>query len=201
MSFIQDQLKQTVRNVLMSEQTVKIKPFTVSGQTLVANLYKMLAAGLPLLGSMTVEYDSTLEKGTAEYDSDSNTMKVGFTSIEYDEQRGIIIHESTHAVCDMMKMDITVANSEVMAFVAQCQFMLANFGNYPLTGKTKTKTAIFAAAWKAAEKIQNNQTLSESDYKNVRDAVCADSDYGVKCLSQTAAFDGLHAKSSWWNPF
>ena len=193
--------KQLVKNVLMSQHTEKIKMFTVSGQTLVACFYQALAARMSLFDCMKTVYDPSIKKGTAEYDSESNTMKLAFMSIEYDEQRGIIIHESTHAVCDMLKMNIMVADSEVMAYIAQCQFMLANFGNYPLIGKTDTKTAIFAAAWKVAEKIQNGQTPSETDYKTVRDAVCGDSEYGEKSLSQTAAFDGLQPKSSWWNPF
>lgn len=201
MSYLQDQLKLAVGNVLMSSQTGKIKMFTVSGQTLVASFYQALAARMSMFDSMKVEYDSTLKKGTAEYDSDTNTMKIGFTAIEYDEHRGIIIHESTHAVCDMVKMTITVADSEVMAYIAQCQYMLANFGNYPLTGKTAAKTAIFAAAWKVAEKIQNGQIPSETDYSTVRLAVCSDSDYGEKSSSKAAAFDGLQTKSGWWGLF
>ena len=192
MGFIQTQLSQLVKTVLMSGETKKIKMFTVSGQSLAAVFYQALAAKMSMFDSMTVEHNPAL--GTqAEYDSKDNVMYLGFTSISYDdtERKGVIIHEATHAVSDMTKMSISLADSEVMAYVAQCQFMLANSGDYGMTGNTKTQTAIFAAAWTAARKIQNNVIPTEADYKAVRDAVCADDKYGMKALSQVADFNGL----------
>jgi hypothetical protein len=186
-----------VKNVLMSGETKKIKMFTVNGQTLAANFYQALAAQMSLFDSMTVEYDQSLQ-GKAEYLSKTNTMRLGFSSIQYDEQRGMIIHEATHAVCDMLKMSMTIADSETMAYVAQCQFMLANRGDYPLTGTTPEKTALFAAAWTVAKRIQNGEILNNSDYSLVRQAVSQVKKYGIKSLANHAGYDGLIKESSWF---
>lgn len=197
MDFVQTQLTQEVKNFLMGGRTSKIKMFTVSGQNLIAVFYQALAAQISLFDSITVEYDGSLQ-GKAEYLSKSNTLRLGFTSIQEEEHQGMIIHEATHAVSDMLKMNMMLADSEVMAYVAQCQYMLANHGDYGMTGKTKSKTAIFAAAWTVARKIQNGTNPSDNDYAAVRKAVCDDDEYGIKSSSQLANFDGLIKESGWF---
>ncbi|CAN5195131.1 hypothetical protein BH20ACI1_BH20ACI1_01080 [soil metagenome] len=182
------ELKQIVRNVLMTG-TSQIKDFTVSGQFLTAIYYQALAARMALFDSVKVEHKPTLN-GKAEYISKNNTMYLGFTSTMEETNKAIIIHEATHAVCDMLKMNLMIADSEVMAYVAQCQYIYTK-SNYRIEGSTKSKDAIFAAAWSVAAMIQKGQTPSDADYLKVRQAVCSDSDYGLKSSAKVAAYDGL----------
>lgn len=169
--------------------TSNIKDFRVSGHLLTANYYLALAARMSLFDSMQVKFNPTLD-GEAEYKSKNNTMYIGFTSTFEETNRAIIIHEATHAVCDMLKMNMMVADSEVMAYVAQCQYMVTK-SSYRIEGGNKENDAIFAAAWSVAKMIQNGQTPSDADYLKVRQAVCADTEYGLKVASIAAVYDGI----------
>jgi hypothetical protein len=65
-----------------------------------------------------VTYDETVIPSS--YYSDLDTMCFGFTTAESTPRRAMVVHESTHAICDLRHWDMTVADSEGMAYLAQC---------------------------------------------------------------------------------
>jgi hypothetical protein len=166
---------QMVKNVLLSSQVDKIKPFSIGGFTLSPCYYRGLA-GFMMLGSPTVVYDYTYS-GEAEYRPGSNKLIIGFESIGYNENRGIIIHEATHAVCDMLKIKMIRGDAEAMAYIAQCQFMRANFGDWGLTDPDPIINEIFRKAWILGNMILDGETPSVFDYANLVQTISTHSDY------------------------
>jgi hypothetical protein len=182
-------VKQLVKNVLFSGEVDKIKHFTVGGFTLAPCYYKGLAGYISMFDSPQVIYNSNYD-GTAEYFPKSNRLYIGFQSTLYSENKGMIIHEATHAVCDMLGIQILRGDSEVLAYVAQCQYMRANFGDYRLEDSSDPiMDEIFKKAWAIATTIQNDNTPSESDYADLRQEISKHPYYSRS--AEPAAYDGI----------
>jgi hypothetical protein len=91
------------------------------------------------------------------YYSDSDTMSFSFTTAESTPRRAIIVHECTHAGCDLRHWDMTVADSEGMAYLAQCIYGRAQTEN-PEVMRLRSAAGgirddVFDLAWDMAGRV------------------------------------------------
>lgn len=167
------EIETMVANVITSWEANKIKPFTFNGiwfgPGVFQNIKKLMESGV-----IKAEYDSSKsESGTAEYDYGNNTLYLGFTQATDLTKKALIIHEIVHAVYDMVKLKMSVATSESIAYIVQCQYAKANNPNpdQRLEGKTPAKDYVFYMAWILAGKILNGKSLTAEEIKGMCEAV------------------------------
>ncbi len=186
------EMKQFVISVLRSGETDKIKPFTAYGQTIFPIYYKTLAARLSLFDSIKVVKSGS---GDVEYSPADNKMTIGFSPTHETHKKALVIHEATHAVCDMIKMPVNNDVGEVLAYVAQCQYYKANAGNYDLADPRDSDiTEVLRLAGAIAWNILNGGTPSAGDYDALRVKIAAHADYS-KYAAVSAGFNGLGASA------
>jgi hypothetical protein len=180
------ELTQIVINVL-NGGVDKIKPFTVGGQTIFPIYYKALAARMALSGSIEVK-----ESSKVKYDPKEDVMSLNFNRVGVGDYRekALIVHEATHAVCDMIRMPINNDLGEVMAYVAQCQYFIGNFGNPNYTDPDSNMEAILTEATTIAQNIQSGGTPTAADYESLRAKIAVHKEY-KKSAGFRAAFDGI----------
>jgi hypothetical protein len=172
MSANDDLAKQAISTLLNSADLQKIKAFTISSFKLDPLLLKNVANAVAS-GDIKVQYDSVKYQGWAEYDSDSNTFFVGFTSPDL-TKKGLIVHEATHAYFDMKNAaGMKVVDSESAAFLAQCEFVRANSSDptQRLMSDNANRDKVFEVGWDLAGKLLGGTTPSAADFDKLRDAV------------------------------
>ena len=87
--------------------------------------------------------------------------------------RSLVIHEATHAVCDMRKLGTTNALfSELLAFVAEAIFFRKR------TGAAKNSSKAYQAADKVAAKLLKGDKPGAGDMDDLALHVRSDPDYG-----------------------
>ena len=121
-------MKSLVAGVLLGPQTSKMRGFSFNGFSFDPVYYKQLAIHILFTDNFRVKWDKNLN-GSAVYKPHKNTIYLGFYQNQGVESDALIVHESTHAVCDMLKKTLAIADAEVMAYIAQCQFAYANNTN------------------------------------------------------------------------
>src|SRR5262249_23719195 len=143
-------------------------------------------------GAIKAVYDDK-KKGMAEYDYSSNTLYLGFTSTSELTKKALVVHEAVHAVYDLVKMKMSVADSESIAYIVQCQYARANNPNSQdrLMSQDKKKDKVFEIGWMIAGKLlgQDKSALTDDDYKSMRDAVSQHPYYAAKAAGD-AGFNG-----------
>ena len=141
-------------------------------------------------GAVKVEHNLKL-KGSAEYDMNTNTLNVWFTEATDIPKKALIVHEATHAAYDLAKIKMSVAESESIAYIAQCCYARANAAdpNDRLKAKTPEIDKVFEVAWGIAAKIQNGSNPDFKDCSNMRDAVSEHPFYSAK-YANSAGFNG-----------
>ena len=179
--------KRLVTNILTSGETAKMKPFSVGGNMIQPVHYQTLAIRMLFFDSVTVHYHSKYQD-RAKYFPSEDKMFIGFQSIIPMEGKSLIIHEATHAVCDMMSMSMTRADSESLGYIAQCLHYRTNFGNYPLS--IEGMEEVFAAAWKIACAVHDGQTPPSADYDDLRNKLNENGSY-KNCMNEMSAYDGI----------
>ena len=81
-------------------------------------------------GSIQVKFNSRLSNGPngypyAFYHAPTNVLNLGFSTATTAPRKGLIVHEATHAACDIVPYSsMTTVTSEVLAYIAQAIFML-----------------------------------------------------------------------------
>ncbi|MEM0907957.1 MAG: peptidoglycan-binding protein [Pseudomonadota bacterium] len=98
--------------------------------------------------------------------------------------RSLVIHESTHAVCDYLGKSMNAFFSEILAFVAEAIFM------HKVTGQPKSPQAVYRIADEIAQQIIANK---EPDNKLIDDLslnLRAHHTYGVYTHG-TVQYDGI----------
>lgn len=180
--------KTLVTTILSSEKTAKMKPFSVGGTTIYPVFYKMLATQMLFFDSVIVEYHSTYQDRGAKYFTKTNKMIIGFQSIVPSEGKSLIVHEATHAVCDMLGKPMSRADSESLGYIAQCLHYRTNFGNYPLS--MDGMEDVFAAAWKIACAVYDGKTAPSSDYDDLRNKLNSNDTY-KNCMNEISNYDGV----------
>lgn len=183
--------KNLVTTVLMNGGTAKIKHFTVGGFTIYPIYYQVLASRISLFDSVEVVYSQSYVN-RARYIPGENKMIIGFQSTIPDLGKALVVHEATHAVCDMLKLSMKRGDSEAMAYIAQCQYWKANISNDRLEGNVigDEDDLVFEAAWNIACAIQAGQSVPSTDYDKLQAALAANNSY-KKHINERPAYDGI----------
>jgi hypothetical protein len=181
--------KMTVKSVLNNSNTAKIKSFSFMGIGFDPKTFPLLA-GFVDRDQIKVEYDST-KSSRAEYDYSSNTIILGFRAFLDYSQTALLLHECVHAVYDVAGKKMSVAISESVAYIVQCQYIYANAGpGKRLSHKEPAKDLVFKLAWGIAAKIQEGKAIEPLDKTNLIAAVSAHPFYAKEATSD-AGFNGV----------
>lgn len=169
-----DLARQAVVATLTGAGIGKIKPFTIRSFTLLSPMFSVV--GINVAARITnVVYDAS-EVGLAEYDTGSNTYHLGFTDAGSLSRKALIVHESVHAICDLLNLrTMDIGTSESSAYLAQCLYARANSTDPDpdarLFSEDEDKDRVFKVGWELAGKLLADTTPSSADYDRLRDAV------------------------------
>jgi hypothetical protein len=109
------------------------------------------------------------------------------------DMEALIVHECTHAGCDLRKASLTVDYSEAVAFVAQCLFFYYKNEKVLKSGSAKPTFAdpILKGAWKVAMKVKEPgaAALSAADVKPLLNAIASHKNY-KNTYSKQVIYDG-----------
>lgn len=123
--------KEATLAALQDPSVEKIK-FTVDGFSISPENYEEVNDAI-VSGSITVRYDGSLKNPQTglpycQYNPLSDILTVGFGSSASANTRAIIIHEATHAACDIdIFTSMTNTTSEILAYIAQTIVMTTYF--------------------------------------------------------------------------
>jgi hypothetical protein len=175
----------SVITVLLGHGVSNMKKFTFEGYNFDASALSVMAYEIRD-GRMGVAYSDKM--GTkAIYNSTENKLYVGFFSAESDSRKALIVHETTHALCDFQAKKMDVAKSESIAYIAQCLYARANSNsNDPdarLYSEDEAKDKVFEIGWRIAGKIIDGGTI------DMRSAVSGHPYYATNA-SSSAGYDG-----------
>jgi hypothetical protein len=160
-----------VTSLITSPEAYKLRTFTFSGKTFNSGVFYQIKE-LINAGFIKVVYEEK-RAGSAEYDTGTNTLYLGFSKTFDLGQKALVVHEIVHAVFDMVKMKMSVADSESIAYIVQCMYARMN-NNDPtirLKSTTKARDKVFETGWNLAGKIIDGQGLNSDDCNAMRDAV------------------------------
>lgn len=183
----------TVANILTGPEIQKINSFTFYGKHFTpisfGNIKNMIEAGF-----IKVEHDEK-KVGMAEYDYGTNTMYLGFKATTELTKKALVVHEAVHAIYDLVKMKMSVADSEAIAYIVQCQYARANSASSDpgdrLFSADKKKDKVFEVGWRIAGKLlgKDSSPLTDDDYREMREAVSQHPFYAAKAAG-SAGFNG-----------
>lgn len=181
-----------VTSVLMSYETLCIKPFSVNGTYFDPVDLQKIGQKIQAGYYPAVKYNSKLTHSY--YHSSNNELWFKFFSAPSVMERSMVIHEATHAVCDMNSAKMTIAESEAMAYIVQSQFAYAN-NPYPkqryLQGGTWQSDRVFQIAWTLAKKlIESGQTITASEVSTLKNAIAGNPTYAASAAN-SAGYNGL----------
>ncbi|HEY8560960.1 MAG TPA: hypothetical protein VIL74_11355 [Pyrinomonadaceae bacterium] len=183
----------TVVNILAGPEIQKINSFTFYGKHFTAMTFGNIKS-LVESGFIKVAYDEKLN-GQAAYDYGNNTLYLGFKNTTELTKKALVVHEAVHAVYDMVKMKMSVADSEAIAYIVQCQYARANSNssdpNDRLFSSNKANDKVFEVGWRIAGKLlgKDSSPLTDSDYAAMREAVSQHTFYAGKAAG-SAGFNG-----------
>jgi len=190
---------------VLRDPRVRFLNFGVSLYRFQPHDYAMLYAQI-MLGNVRAEFDVN-ETSTAGYNPQNDTLYVGFKSLKYLEYKAAIIHECTHAICDMrgLKMMDQTA-SEMAAYIAQYMFIGADMPKYQrekisfTPGGENNIGSIGAAAWRIAHSYlcQNDPYKpapapgfgTDADYVDLANAIRGSGLYSKKA-DKIVGYDGV----------
>lgn len=181
----------SVITVLLGHGVSKMKNFTFESYNFDTNALSLMAYEIRD-GRMGVTYSPKM--GTkAIYNSTENNLYVGFFSAESDSRKALIVHETTHAVCDFQAKKMDVAQSESIAYIAQCLYARANSNNTDpdarLYSEDEAKDKVFEIGWRIAGKIISGGKVDSTDVADMRGAVSGHPYYASNA-SSAAGYDG-----------
>ena len=179
-------------SVLLSQETQCLRSFSVNGITFNPVDLQKLGFNILMGYNPKVKYNSNLSS-LGQYDSYYNTMWFRFNSATNVMEKSNVVHEATHAACDMNRQKMTVAYSEVMAYIVQAQFVRANNPNPNeryLQGATWQSDRVYEIAWMLAGKLLNGVTLTALEVTNLKNAICANPTYAAEAAN-IAGYAGI----------
>lgn len=143
-------------------------------------------------GSLIVGYEPG--RSLSAYDPQTNCFKLANQNLCNFKVLGNVVHEATHAICDLHKMKMLTADAEIIAYVAQAMWLRENS---PLhkgnewgdddTGK------LAAAAFAIADKLLDGKTKSAFNHAHlvaIRSALTPIYD-GLDAEKKYTTFDGI----------
>lgn len=138
--------------------------------------------------------------GSSSYSSTSNTLYLNFAGASTIEQKGMIVHETTHAMFDFQGKKMDIQTSEALAYIAQCMYVKLN-GNYGENrlakmnnkGEALAGDEVFEIGWEIAEKILAGKdavfSVDSADANRMKIAVSMHPFYRTN-YRDSANFDG-----------
>ena len=181
--------RNTVTGILRSTEAQKIKSFSIGGIGFDPRTFPVLADAIE---RGKIKVDDSGEDGMAEYDYSTNTIFLGFYFVGLSTTRpALILHECTHAVYDVAQTKMSVAVSEAIAYVVQCQYIQANHSSYKrLSSNNKQNDLVFELAWKMATKLQAGNKPDVSEKNALLGAVALHSFYKTNS-AKDAGYNGV----------
>lgn len=144
-------------------------------------------------GKIKVTHTPKLGRGTAKYRYTKNTLFLGFSSVSGNaDSEALIVHECTHAACDIDGKKLLVSQSEAAAYVAQClYYFYRNEVELSKPGVSPTfKSDLLREAWAAATKARASKALGDADIKPLIDEIEVHKLYKTR-HSLMEAYDGV----------
>ena len=88
-------------------------------------------------------------------------------------QKALVVHEVVHAAYDQVKIKMSVADSESIAYIVQCMYARMNNPNRDerLFSSKPARDKVFEVGWNLAGKIIAGQGLTFDDCNAMREAV------------------------------
>ncbi len=184
--------KIAVLEVINGTGVSKLKEFTFDGHTFSPDILRYLAMEIQV-GTLDVMYETKKMGGKAIYNSTENRLYVGFWTAGSLTRQAVIVHELTHAMFDFQARKMDVATSEAIAYIAQCQYALANSESSDpddrLYSENEAKDKVFEVGWRIAGKILNGGSVDQTDITDMRGAVSGHPEY-AKDATASAGYDG-----------
>jgi len=126
-------------------------------------------------GKIKVQHKASLGSQGGVYRYTANTLFLGFTATAGSSDReALIVHECTHAACDVKKKTITVKVSEAIAYVAQVlYFYYRNEAAIKKGAKPTFKNPILKAAWDVAMIARHRSSITDKEAQPLYQAIAA----------------------------
>jgi hypothetical protein len=144
--------KETLDAVIntLCEPTNSVLNFHLGGIFVTPARFKGVADAIKA-GKISVEIGGT-GGFSAFYQSSGNTLTLGSTDLSTDSKRALVIHECTHAICDLQGIRFRAVNGEAAAYTAQALYfrMHGHAADRLVASDVKTD-AVFAAAFDVAD--------------------------------------------------
>ncbi len=204
MSFGSSVSKIAVLGVLSGTGFSRLKEFKFDGNTFSPEILGLLGLEIQA-GTLDIMYETKKMGGKAIYNSTENRLYVGFWSAGTLTRQAVIVHELTHAMFDFQAKKMDVATSESIAYIAQCQYAMANSDSTDPEDRLyaagdvdaadyELRDAVFVEGWRIAGKVLNGTALNADDAKKMRDAVSAHPEYAADATA-SAGYDGYFDRS------
>ena len=180
MSILRSMAETSAKNVLSSGEVKKMKYFDFNGLRF-SPIYLAGLADEIGYNYLHIEHDVSKD-GSSGYDAYTNTIYLHFPIALTIENKGMVVHEATHAMFDFQGKGMDVATSESLAYIAQCMYVRLNSTfdpNDPMDrlksedkhGKLTIRDGVFDWGWYIAGKIIAANSTATSIYSVTTDDV------------------------------
>lgn len=189
-------LQSRLLGILNDPATQRIN-FVMGGYEFRPNLYQLVRAAV---ASGRIDVNANPRRTSrAYYDSSTNDFLFGYSCVDSDTKRALIIHEATHAGCDLRSFrGMAIDVSEGAAYTAQCIFMRLKLGpqrsrTSRLRGTTSATDRVFATAWEIAGSLIQNGFAHRDDVQELRRRVMRTPAYNPSggTAPVPCAYDGI----------
>ncbi len=183
-------LESMVTTVLSKPEVAKIK-FSFGVVSIDSSSYLKVKNAITG-GKIKVSYRASLGPQRAIYRYTHNTLFVGFrTAAGNADREALVVHECTHAACDIAGKKMLVKESEAAAYIAQClYFYYKNEKAIKSGAKPTFANDILKTAWAAAEKVAGGGALSSADLQPLFSAISRNPIYRKRHSAQER-YDGI----------
>jgi hypothetical protein len=180
MSFFRSLLENSVISVLSSGEVKKMKYFKFDN-LMFSPLYLAGLADEISYKYLHVEHDVSKD-GSSSYDAYTNTIYLKFPTAVTIENKGMIVHEATHAMFDFQGKGMDVVTSESLAYIAQCMYVRLNstfdpndpedrLASRDKDGNKTVRDGVFDWGWYIAGKIIAANSTATSVYSVTTDDI------------------------------
>lgn len=172
---------------IVNRLNVTNKGYQITGHSLA------LVANKVIDGEIGVVHDPSVGSGKAEYDSGTDVFHLGFRTATTPSTRGLIVHEAVHAALDLKTANVTVAESESLAYVAQSFYVreqTADPSSERLYSDDPLKDRVYELAWDMAAKLSKGTPPSSVEWLALDHAVRRHPTY-KKSAGNNAGYDGV----------
>ena len=184
-------MKKMVMTVLSRPEVAKIN-FTLETIKIDSSSFQKVKSKIQGK-KITVVYSKKIGTGIAKYRYKLNRLVLGFRATGGNgDKEALIIHECTHAACDIAGKAMLLTHSEAAAYVAQALYFF--YRNEAALSKPGVKptfaSTLLREAWEVSKKARANPKLSKDDIKKLLGIIAKHPLY-KKRHSKKEAYDGV----------